>query len=512
MLPIGDLRRLLQAPETELIETHISLVFLRGDEVFKVKKPVDLGFLDFSSLEKRRRACDAEVRLNRRLAPEVYLGVVPITLDRDGKARFGGEGEAVDWAVQMKRLPVERRTDELLRQGRLQPADLQRIAEHLARFHQQARADEATARFGTTEAIAVNVKENFEQTETFIHDYVSAGEATEIQTWQLEFLARNRDLFERRQELGRVRDGHGDLRLEHVYLSADEVQVIDCIEFNQRFRFADVCADIAFLSMDLTWQGEPGLAESFLAAYARAANDFDLYLLVDFYESYRAYVRGKVSAFMAADSSLEDRRREQIRAEARRYFLLALAASRRSLEPPRVIAVGGVIASGKSTVAEALATELHAPVIDADRTRKDLLGVAPEEAIAEDAWQGAYSAQMSARVYAELIRRAEAVLRSGRSVVLDASFRTRAYRELARRLAVRHRVPFRFVECQAPLELCRERLEERRKKRSVSDGRLEIFDAFVQRYEAVDELPLGESIRLDTSRPLSENLRRLVDP
>lgn len=506
-----------------LEETHISWVFLGEREVWKVKKPVDLGFLDFTTLESRRAACAAEVRLNRRLAPDVYLGVVPIVADSRGRHRIGPSAssgvdalepvddavaEVVDWAVHMRRLDHADRADRRLENGRLDAEDLSRVARILADFHATARVDAATARFGTAESIEVNVRENFEQGQRTIDHYLRREQVEEIQAWQMAFLDAHDARFDDRRASGRVRDGHGDLRLEHVYLRGDEIRIIDCIEFNERFRFADICADIAFLAMDLTWHGRPDLAERFLAAYARHSGDYELYPLVDFYESYRAFVRGKIAAFVAA-SDTDPRRRARARVEARRYYLLALAAERRTLVPPRVIAVGGVIASGKSTIADHLGAALAAPVVDSDRTRKQLLGVDPTRPVEEPAFAGAYAPSRSEAVYDEVLHRADAVLRSRRSVVIDASFRARAARAAAADLARRHHVPFTFVECRAAPEVCRQRLARRAESASVSDGRLAIFDDFVARFEPVDELGPDEHLVVDTAKDLDSTLAGL---
>ncbi len=502
---VGDLRR----PGIEVLETHISWVFLDQEEVWKVKKPVAMGFLDFSTANKRRWACNEEVRLNRRLAPDVYLGVEPITLSRSGRHRFGGAGQPVDWAVHMVRLSDEARADHRLASERLSAEDVERIASHLAKFHATTRCDEETARYGAVEVIAGNVGENFEQTRETLGEYLSSEEAREIETSQNEFLDRHRELFEARAAAGFVRDGHGDLHLDHIYVSDDNVTIVDCIEFNRRFRFADVCADIAFLAMDLTWRGRADLAEHFLASYAREANDYDLYPLVDFYESYRAFVRGKVASILASDETAGARSRQRFAAEARRFFLLALASERRSLVPPVVVAVGGLIGAGKTTVARRLASELTAPVIDADRTRKHLLGVNAEEKVSVAPFSGAYRPEFSEGVYSEVLRRAASVLDSGRPVVLDASFRSRSARSTARRLARDRGVPFHFVECFAPAEICRQRLEMRARTANVSDGRLEIFDDFVARWQAVEELPKAEHSLIDTSVSLETNIAAL---
>jgi len=501
----------LLLPGMELRETHISWVFLASDEVFKVKKPVSLGFLDFSTTEKRRRACEEEVRLNLRLAPGVYRGVVPVTLDSRGRHRFGGEGDPVDWAVRMKRLPDSHRADVRLERGELTGEDVERVAERVARFHRECGPSAAADSYGTVDAIRFNVLENFQQANATIAQYLGPEQVKELEAWQLRFLKERRSLFEERLRSGRIRDGHGDLRLEHVYLDEHGgVTILDCIEFNDRFRFADVCADVVFLAMDLAWHGRVDLAERFIAHYAREAGDYDLYPLVDFYQSYRAFVRGKIASMTADDEAASPGARERAAAEGRRYFLLALASERPSLVPPMVVAVGGVIASGKSTIAKTLAREMPAPVVDADRTRKQLAGVSPEHPLPESPWTGFYSPEFTRRVYSELCRRASAVLASGRPVILDASFRGKAHRAEARRLAEDNEVPFVFVECRAPDELCRERLRERKKERPVSDGRVEVFDDFARSWEPVDELDPSEHVILDTSESVAANLATLT--
>jgi aminoglycoside phosphotransferase family enzyme/predicted kinase len=494
----------------ELVETHLSWVFVLDEDVFKVKRPVFLGFVDFRTAGLRKAACMAELELNRRLAPEVYLGVVPVRRAADGRHCVGGSGPIVDWAVHMARMPADRRGDVLLAHGQLEPRALDAIAERMADLHRGARCDAETSRLGTPAAIAVNLEENFAQTDGAIRRYLGESESRELVGWQRGFLQTHKSLFEERILKGRVRDGHGDLRLEQLYVhphpgdGKPAVTILDCIEFNERFRFADVCADVAFLSMDLAAHGRVDLAERFLAAYARASNDFDLYELVDFYESYRAFVRAKVALLQADDEEIDAAVRERARADVRRYFLLALSADRRPLLRPMVVAVGGVIASGKSTVAARIGAAMSAPVVDADRTRKSMVGVEPTVPIHDAAWQGAYDPAVTERVYAETLRRADAVLGSGRPVVLDASFRSVEMRRAARDLARTHGVPFRFVECRAEVNLARARLAERERRAGVSDGRLTIFDAFRLRFEPVVELPSDEHVVLDTSRPLEE--------
>jgi aminoglycoside phosphotransferase family enzyme/predicted kinase len=496
MLP-DDLRDPEAWPEprphrVELIETHVSWV-LRGEhEVLKVKKPVSLGFLDFSTLERRRAACEAEVRLNAALAPGVYLGVVPV---------LG------DWGVHMRRLDDTQRADTRLAAGALDADDVHRLAELVADFHAGRAVDRhVAAHFASHSAVARNVRENFDQTRAGVHRHVDREIAAEAESRQAAFLRDHADLFGARIAAGRIRDGHGDLRLEHVYFEPDGIRVIDCIEFDARYRIADTCADVAFLAMDLAAHGRADLAERLLARYARAADDHDLYALVDFYAGYRAWVRGKVAMLLAEDAGAGEATRARAALEARRHFLLAVAAERPPLIAPTLVCVGGLIASGKSTVADAVAGELACPVIDADRTRKHLLGVGETQPVHEPAWRGAYDPAFTERVYDEVLRRASVVLASRRPVVVDASFRSRRLREKARELARAHGVRFRFIECGAPADVCRERLARRAGTTTPSDGRLAIFDEFAASFEPTRELAEGEHVVLDTTRTVEESL------
>lgn len=497
----------------ELRETHISAVHLLEADVYKVKKPVNFGFLDFSTREQRRAACEAEVRLNRRLSPDVYLGVVPITRDSKGQHHIGGEGEVVEHAVHMRRLPDEERADLLLARGALGPPEVDRIAEAIVRFHASCRSDETTAEHGKAEAIAVNVEENFAQTRDVLTHYMSDAEAAEIEEYQRGALVELSHIFAERIERGAVRDGHGDLRLEHVYLRPNgEVTILDCIEFNDRFRYADIACDLAFLTMDLTHMRRADLAEQLLLTYAQKSNDFDLYSVIDFYESYRAFVRAKISTFLAENEAAPHALRTAAKDDARRHFLLAIAAERSQLLRRVVVAVGGIIAAGKSTLAAWISEQLSAPVVEADRTRKSMLGVSATTKVHDGAFAGAYDKSFTDRVYSELMRRASVVLASGRPVVLDASFRSPEMRMAAKELARSHGVPFYFVECRAPASICKERLSQRQNQSStVSDGRLAIFDDFVREWQSPAELGPSEHIVVDTSRPPDETHREVVD-
>lgn len=493
----------------ERIETHASWV-LRGDRhVLKIKKPVDLGFLDFTSAARRRQACEDEVHLNARLAPGVYLGVVPIVEGPGGaSARPAPDARrAIDWAVRMTRLDDARRADTMLGARSLEARHVDALAGRIAAFHGATAVDALEgSRWASHSAVMRNVHENFQQTRAVVDDYVSRRVSEEAEVRQMAFLRRNADRFAARVATDRVCDGHGDLRLEHVYFEDAGIRVIDCIEFDPRYRVSDACADVAFLAMDFESHERADLGERFLARYARASGDYDLYAMVDFYAAYRAWVRGKVSAILAHDERAPVEARERAATEARRHFLLAVAATRPALVSPTLVCVGGLIGSGKSTIADAIADELSCPVVDADRTRKHLMGVAEDVPLVDPSWRGAYDPSTTRQVYEEVLQRSATVIESGRSVVIDASFRSRSMRREARELARSHGMRFRFVECQAPADVCKRRLEARALAPSQSDGRVGIFDDFAAHFERVDELGAAEHVPLDTTRSVEQSI------
>lgn len=507
---MGTLLQDLSTPGTDIVETHASWVLLGKSTVWKLKKPVDFGFLDFTTPERRKAACDAEIALNRRLAPDVYRRVVPVTMDPAGHHELGGTGRVVDYAVEMARLADADRADVLLERGELGREHIEMLARALSAFHARMETNETIASFGSPDRILTNVRENFSQTQRTLHEYLEPEQAHELEARQIGFVEDHRELFVDRMLAGRIRDGHGDLRLEHIYLRPDPT-IIDCIEFNERFRYADVCSDIAFLTMDLARAGRVDLSEQLLAAYAAEADDFDLYRLVDFYEGYRAFVRGKVASLLAQDTGASLDTRKRARQLARRHYLLALASGRASITRPMLIAIGGLIGSGKSTIAARLGETLAAPIVATDRTRKHWFGVAATTSLRDSNWSGAYSPEMSERIYAEVLRRAAAVLGSGRPVIIDGSFRSRAERGRARLLARELEVPFLFVECRASPEDCRERLRLRETRTNVSDARVELFDEFARHFEPVDELAPHEHIVANTSRAVPETLTELAE-
>lgn len=307
--------------EIELIQTQISFVFLTGDYVYKVKKPVDFGFLDFTTLEKRRFYCYQEVMLNRRLCPDTYLGVVAIT--REGEDFLvEGSGKEVEYAVKMHRLPHQRMMDELLQSDQVTPEMMQRVAERLAKFHRQAEISEQLASIGGLDTVARNAEENFVQTKSYVNKTISEEQYERIKDYSYSFIERSSPLFAERVKRGRIRDCHGDLHAAHICFG-NGLCIFDCIEFNDRFRYIDVASEVAFLAMDLDCYSRPDLARRFVDAYVDISRDRELLQLLDFYKCYRAYVRGKVEGFKLDDPHISEEEKTRVLVRSSRYFDLA---------------------------------------------------------------------------------------------------------------------------------------------------------------------------------------------
>ncbi|OGN95057.1 MAG: hypothetical protein A2Z75_02715 [Chloroflexi bacterium RBG_13_50_10] len=307
--------------KVELAQTQMSFLFLTGDYVYKVKKPVDLGYLDYTTLEKRLFFCRQEIELNKRLCPDAYLEVVPI-VSRQGQINLGGKGEIIEYAVKMKQLPADRMMDKLLPQDLVTEDMVVRIAEKLAAFHDKARTSPDISAYGKLEAITINTDENFAQTEKYIGVSITAQKYHRIKVYTDNFTESNKSLFDKRVKDGRIRDCHGDLHAAHVCIS-NGIYIYDCIEFNDRFRYGDVASEVAFLAMDLDRFQRADLSQAFVNAYVRLSRDKELPQLLNFYKCYRAYVRGKVASFMLDDPHIPEEEKTSALAAARRYFELA---------------------------------------------------------------------------------------------------------------------------------------------------------------------------------------------
>jgi aminoglycoside phosphotransferase family enzyme/predicted kinase len=496
-------------PETtgkiELVQTQMSFVFLTKEFVYKVKKAVDLGYLDYTTLDKRNFYCQKELELNRRLCPEAYLGVVPITQDR-GAIRIGGRGEAIEYAVRMRRLPQKAMMDVLLANDGVSVEMITGVAQKLAAFHQKAETNAEISAFGEIKAVTRNTDENFDQTEKYIGRTISKDNYQRIKNYTNSFVGENAPLFNKRIKEGRIRDCHGDLHAAHICF-ADDICIYDCIEFNDRFRYCDVASEMAFLAMDLDHYGRADLSRSLVNAYVDESGDKELLELLGFYKGYRAYVRGKVESFKLDDPYISKGEKEKTLEVAASYFDLARAYTR---SKPVLFITVGLVGTGKSTLAKALAGRLGLAVISSDITRKQLTGVPLTEHRFEGFDGGIYSAELSRRTYDKLFSGAGDILSDGGSVVLDASFIRAEERLKAKRLAQEAGADFFIIECTLDEENIKRRLEGRLKEGTVSDGRWEVYKPQKKAFDPVKESPQRHAI-VDTSRPLGENIKRILD-
>jgi aminoglycoside phosphotransferase family enzyme/predicted kinase len=477
------------AGAVEVHQTHISVVFLAGDFAYKVKKPVRLGFLDFSTLQARRHFCAEEVRLNRRLAPDVYLGVVPVT-----ETGFEREGPVIDWAVKMRRLPADATLESRLERDEVTLVHLEALARKLAAFHAAAASGPEVAAFGRLATVAGNARENFAQSAAQVGRTVRAAVYERLVQLTEEHLARLGPLIETRADGGVPRDTHGDLRLDHVYLfperpPPDDVTVIDCIEFADRFRCADPVADMAFLVMDLIAHDRRDLARTFADAYFQAAGDAEGRALLPFYTAYRALVRAKVEGIALGEAEVPAGDKLRVRRRAQAHWLLALGELEAPAYRPALVLVGGLPGAGKSTLARELGERARFHVLRSDVVRKELAGVPETEGVTTGYEQGIYDAGWTQRTYDELLGRAGAMLAEGERVLIDASFRAEAHRRQFLDLARAWGVPPLFLHCQADEATVRQRLAQRRGDASDADW------AIHERAALAWEAPAGPTLR-----------------
>ena len=491
-----------------LKQTHISFLFFTDTFVYKIKKPVDFGFLNFTTLDRRRFYCDEEVRLNRRLCPDIYLGVVEVRESPAGII-IDGEGRIVDYAVKMKKLPEERMLARLLTEGKVTDADMQRIGRTIADFHLNIERNEEIDSYGNIENIRRNWDENLQQLSAFTDITLSMDDIGIIRNWLDNYLNQHRTLFTNRVSEGFIRECDGDIHTENICLT-DTVYIFVCIEFNKRFRYSDTAADIAFLLMDLDYHGKSFFASTLLDEYMTATGDHELPAVVDFYKVYRAVVRGKVESFRLFDENIPSGEKAAARDRAIRYFRLARGYIIRHNLPPTLILTCGLMGSGKSAIASWLGFELGIETVAADVVRKELSG-RPANAHDHNAYgEGLYTPAFNDATYAELLNRGGKTLQAGKSIIIDATFRRKADRERFRNLAEKLGCGCLILQTTCPEKIIRQRLDSRTKDpTTVSDGRWELFHKQKTEFEPVtaDE---GKTIHIATTSTIFESVDKVL--
>ncbi|MEZ0328571.1 MAG: AAA family ATPase [Dissulfuribacterales bacterium] len=508
-----------QSNNFHLIQTHISWVILTDETVYKIKKPVDFGFLDYTTLDKRRFFCEEEVRLNRRLCPDIYLGVVPIVRTLSGSYGFDARGETVEWAVKMRRMPEDGIMAYLLKRNEITTGHIDAILDKLVPFYSMKNGgDDREAKLivdsGGIKVITHNTEENFEQISPFIDQIIPSQLYDAICDYTRNFLKTHADLFERRQLEGHIKDGHGDLYSANICFDdlKNQVYVFDCIEFNDRFRYGDVASDAAFLAMDLDMHGYADIAHYFVSRLSDALNDPDMLKLMDFYKCYRAIVRGKIGCFTWASPDIDAPARQEAQNNALRYFKLAGQYAQPTQS--KLYVVYGLSGTGKTTVANLLASMAGIPVYHSDVVRKELIaGIPASERHIEAFGEGIYSKDISRKTYLALARLAARHLVIGEDVVLDATY-TEPLERKGLLDIVRHchaKPVFLHTTCSES-EVKRRLANRLNQPQEASDGRWEIYLRQKERFmhkEGLEELPV-EVISTEDKDGIQEHLKAVL--
>lgn len=477
-----------------LIETHISWVILAGSYAYKIKKALDLGFLDFSTLEKRRFFCEEELRLNKRLAPDIYLSVVPITGSVE-QAQWGGEGKVIEYAVKMRAFPQEAQLDRTLALEGLQPVQVDILARWIGDFHALAEVAKEKSNFGDPDIIFQPIEENFRQLREHITDVKILHTLAELEQWSEATFKILHPVFCQRKIDGFVRECHGDMHLQNIAWQDDTPIVFDCIEFSPSLRWIDVISDVAFLLMDLQDRQEPQLAQRFLNNYLEYTGDYGGVSVLRFYQVYRALVRAKIDAIRADQPGISSAEQAKAKEDFTDYLQLACGY----IQPirPQLIITRGVSASGKSTVSKTLLEHLGALRIRSDVERKRLFGIGADDAGKAAVGEGMYTTEATEKTYRTLEELAGQVLDADYSVIVDAVFLHHHERRRFKKLAESREVPFVIVECTAGAETLRARIVQR--KNDVSDADLKVLEMQLSKWQPLDNKESSYAITVDTT-------------
>lgn len=478
-------------------ETNISVVFLTGEWVYKLKKPVDLGFLDFSTLERRKKYCEQELRLNKRLTSNVYEGVIPISRT-DNSYTLGQKEGVIEYTVKMRQLNYESTLEYLLQSGDISKNQLHQIGKTLAEFYLTSEVNQKIKESAGPGTVQKNVRENFDQTEQFVADLIDPEMWHMLKSVSLKFLNENWNLIQRRVDNDYVRHGHGDLRAEHIYFE-ESLQIIDCIEFNQRFRYLDPASDLAYLLIDLEQLKKSDEGLKILSTYAETAYDPIIYRLINFYAVYRAMVRVKVNCFKFQQS--DESEQEAIRKEIGRHLKLAYLHTLRQ-STPKIYAFCGLPASGKTTLAKRTSKLLETISLSSDKTRHEIAELISSDIGVHDTGEGIYRKNIKDRVYAKMAEKAKEQLRKGNSVVLDASFSKKEWRDLIEEVSREENSEYLFIECEASEDTLKERLKARDKENSISDARVQHLRDMKNDFEAFDGKE--QKINIDTTQKIKD--------
>lgn len=458
-----------------LIETHVSWVILTGKYAYKIKKPVDFGFLDFSTLEKRKHFCEEELRLGQLFAPEIYLAVVPITGTWEHPQINGNTGPILEYAVKMCEFSQENLLSALLKQGKLNTTLIDRLGQLIAEFHKKTPMASKNSRFGLPHEVHTPTQQNFEQIIPLLSNPVDIAQVQRLEVWANEQFTKHQKLFEERKEQGFIRDCHGDLHLANIILYHDKLVLFDRLEFNEDLRWTDVIADLAFLAMDLAGKKQPKLANQLINTYLQFTGDYEGLNLLAYYLSYRAVVRAKIALFRLNQKDLNAKEKLDIRNDY--YNFVNLAESYTHPKKPCLIIMHGFAGSGKSTIAKNVAIECGGIQISSDIIRKQLFNIPLYETSCSPLFGGIYTSQSTEKAYNKLLDLAKIVIKASFTVVIDATFLLHKQRLMFYNLAKTLTVPFYILHCQTNDLKLMQRIKKRSvRKNQISEANLSILE------------------------------------
>lgn len=479
----------------QIIETHISQVILTGQYAYKLKKPMDFGFLDFSTLERRKHFCEAELRLNRRLAESLYLEVVPVTGTPEHPV-IGGEGEPFEYLLKMHQFRQGQLLDQQQEAGSLKPELLSSLAQQVATFHDNLEPIAADKPHGTPEAVYAAMQENFDQIRPMIQDPTLLSQLDNLEAWTQTTFERHRDLIASRHTDGFVRECHGDLHLANITVYDNKVTVFDCIEFNDSFRWIDVINDLAFLLMDLESRQESALANLVLNTYLEYRGDFAALPLLPLYKAYRALVRAKIALFTRDNPALDAAEKDRLMQLYRDYAQLAEDYS--SIPVPYLLATVGLSASGKTCVSAAMSAELGLIRLRSDVERKRLYGLAPLADSQSETGTKLYSEEANTATYQRLANLADSMLAAGLPVIVDAACLKEKERAMFAQVAESRGLPFALIHCEAPEKLRRQWVRSR--KGDASEATEALLDTQKNWFEPLTDSENSRTVHLRTDQ------------
>ena len=475
----------------ELIQTHASYVFLTGQYAYKIKKNVNYGFLDYSSLDKRKYFLETELRLNKKIAPELYLEVLPIS-DCDHQLILNNSENILEYTLKMHQFPQENLFSNLVEAGKLNGDRMMELGKIVAQFHNNAETNNYISSFGTVANISKAFAENYQQSQKYIGTVQTEAQFVATKAYTDSFFTHKKDLFQTRVKQNKIKECHGDLHLKNICLWQDKIQLFDRIEFNESFRFVDTMYDVAFTVMDLEARSKLKLANAFLNSYLEYTGDWTGLLVLPLYLTRQAYVRAKVNSFLLDDSQMGEKDQQEAKQEARDYYRQAYQYTQS--KPGSLILMSGLSGSGKSTVARTIARNTSAIQIRSDAVRKHLGGIPLDQSGTDRI----YTAEMTQKTYERLLELGTMLAKEGYTVILDAKYDRVNLRQPVIAQAQANKIPLKIFYCTAPMSVLCDRLKQR--QNDVSDATADLITTQQEQAEAFTTVEQAYVIEVDTSR------------